>query len=63
MIKKNPGVASALSNLESDTRDRGVPPLTEEGEKAQLGPTLYDKKARRASMDFQRVAHLESDNH
>lgn len=63
-IKKNAGVVSALKELESELRDRGVlPPLTEQGEKAQSGPKLFDKKAHSASMDAQRVAHLESDNH
>ena len=63
-IKKNPNVKEELKALEDRLREREVlPPLTEAGVKAQAGPKLYDKDARKSSMDAQRAAHLESSNH
>jgi len=63
-IKKNANVKAALKDLEDRLRKRGVlPPLTESGQKAQAGAKLYDKTAKRSSIDSQRVAQLESTNH
>lgn len=63
-IKKNANVKEALKDLEDGLRERGIlPQLTEAGNKAQSGAKLYDKTAKRSSMDRQRVAQLESTNH
>lgn len=63
-IKKNANVKAALKDLEDRLRQRGVlPPLTESGQKAQADAKLYDKTAKRSSIDSQRVAQLESANH
>lgn len=63
-IKKNGSVKKELKKLEDGLRERGVlPPLTDMGRKAESGAKLYDKTAKRSSIDSQRVAQLESTNH
>jgi hypothetical protein len=63
-IKKNEKVKAALKDLEDRLRERGVlPPLTDSGKKAQTGSKLYDRTAKKSSLDSQRVAQLESKNH
>lgn len=63
-IKKNPNIKEALRSLEDQLRDRGVlPPLTETGREAQIGPKLYDKTANQATRDSKHVAQLELSNY
>lgn len=63
-VKKNANIVAALGLLEDELRGRGVlPQLTGTGEKAKSEPKLYDKTAKRSSLDSLRVAKLESTNH
>ncbi len=62
-LSQNPALRSSLKALEDDLRSKGIlPPLSDEGKKAQADPKKYDNAANRRLLDSKRVATLEAEN-
>mgnify|MGYP006109246519 CR=1 FL=1 len=63
-FKKNPEVKRLLLELEDKLRERGVlPPLTDQGKKAQEGKAqAYDHTKNKSIMESKRLSKIETEN-
>ncbi|MAC22965.1 VPA1267 family protein [Marinobacter sp.] len=62
-LRQNPAIKSALDNLETVLRERGVlPPLTETAQQQRSAPKPYDASVNKRAMESKRLSVLEQEN-